>query len=205
MGTPPRWLADLGDFVDARVRAIVGPQAQTVSSASCQFATVTQTDPLRIRLESGAVPLYAPPCAYPVSAGDRVVVASWGTDMAIIGPVAAGLDTGWQTATTWPDNGYTVLAGSDPAQWRQTGSVVRVRGAVQKSGSGNRFGSEVIIGVPFPAFGPQLCGTAQLGTGALAPLVITNDPSGLHLDATGATGDWTKTGWVRLNATWTLD
>ena len=69
-------------------------------------------------------------------------------------------------------------------------------------GTGPGFGN-IALNVPAAAY-TQLIGTAQYGSGGVAPLIVKADGR-LAIESIGATGNCDTSDWVRLVGTYTIE
>lgn len=98
-----------------------------------RWATVTDDDPLRVRLDgdTAELPITPETLVSPtiLSVGDRVWVQMFGRRIIVLG-VAGGEvdDTGWVDVT--PSSGWTPAAGTESPQVRRIGKEVRFKGTL---------------------------------------------------------------------------
>jgi len=95
---------------------------------SFRYATVTATDPLRIRLDGDTAPLPITPTSLAAPlVGDRVYVGIVNRRVTVLGIVGGATDPSWSTMT--PLNGWNA-AGNAPIQVRLVRGFVLIRGEV---------------------------------------------------------------------------
>lgn len=198
----PAWMDALGDYIDARVKGLVGQAAASPSaSARVLLGTITAASPVRVQLDGDTAPVgYSPPCLYTPALNERVLVLAWGSQIAIVGPASGPAPTpepSWAACSFYTANGFTQVSGTDKAQEREVGGFVGIRGAFQQTTAGGNFGNGILVGLPQSPV-TQMVGWGQWQTGGRAALIIAAGDTEVVADITASSGTF-GAGWVRIS------